>query len=277
MVSVNTIILATEENRGCQCYHTYDLESLGTQGGLKARDGRLEFLNADHEWIRIIGVLWNPQGLGPMQNEASLLDMIMLSGVPCVNPAITMKLHSSRIASHTAMKKAGLPVIDAEWLIGQLALNYFYEPPYPSVIKVGDWHGGMGKMRIKNKGDYIDASDMACVTEDCIGFEPLLDYQNDIRCLLVGDLVSGIERHATTWKSNVSPSKIVEIEVPKNIEILTRTAAKAMGADILGVDWLELTSGKWVALEANLCPGLHFPWKDWTPAALEVLLGRIDG
>jgi D-alanine-D-alanine ligase-like ATP-grasp enzyme len=89
--------------------------------------------------------------------------------------------------------------------------------------------------------------------------------------------VSGIERHATTWKSNVSPSKIVEIEVPKNIEILTRTAAKAMGADILGVDWLELTSGKWVALEANLCPGLHFPWKDWTPAALEVLLGRIDG
>ena len=123
--------------------------------------------------------------------------------------------------------------------------------------------------------EYLEAADMIGITDEQVGFEPYLQHTRELRCLLVGSILSGIERISRSWKSNVSPHTISEVDVPGELAEMTESAATAMQADVIGIDWLQLNSGDWVAIEANLCPGLKLPWRDWRADVSEMILARV--
>jgi len=219
-------------------------------------DARLEYLDKQCCWKNVRGVVWRAQSQRDTAVGNSILHMIAASQVACVNPAISLLIGSDRIASHHILRKAGLPVIPSNFIFGVNAYSYFFEPELPAVLKVGNWHMGFGKAKAESTAAWLDAVDMAAVTEDYVGIEPFVDYVSDLRVLVVGDNVFGIQRKAAQWKSNVNPIELNMVEVPDELVRLSTLAATALGVQVVGMDWLQHQSGKWFAIEANVVPGL---------------------
>ena len=249
---------------------TLNLKALD-KTGIRASSNTMQIHDSHGKWRSISGVIWRHQFDESFKHEHTLLEMILFANVACLNSAECMRQHGSRLATHAALIRSGLPVVPAEWFLGASGFGYFYKPAYPSVLKIGDWHRGYGKMRIPSHEIWLDAVDIAAVTHEHVSIELFVDYIREMRCLLVGTSISGLEREGSQWKTNVCPKSINDVEVPHEIEEMTRRAARTMGADIIGIDWLQMNDGSWVILEANLAPGLNYPWKDWRVETVKML------
>ena len=114
----HSILVVGEDQWNGTGFHSCDLAKLAECGGLKASKGQLHFLTSHREWVEIGGVVWSPQRADRVKIESAVLEMINLSGVPCINSAMTLSKYASRIATYSAMQTIGLPVVNAEWLVG---------------------------------------------------------------------------------------------------------------------------------------------------------------
>jgi ribosomal protein S6--L-glutamate ligase len=136
-----------------------------------------------------------------------------------------------------------------------------------------------GEPTWKAKVDTADAwqefADLIFAADDYVTAEPFIDYKRDIRCLAVGDEMWAMAREGTTWKANVETRRHRLVDPPEQLAAWTRKAMQHLGADALGLDFLETHDGSWVLLESNDAPGLTgFP--DRARAALaDILLRRI--
>ena len=110
--------------------------------------------------------------------------------------------------------------------------------------------------------------------DDYVTSEPYLDYTRDVRCLAVGDRIWSMSREGRSWRANVETRAHAVIDTPSELAAWTRTAMTHLGADILGLDFLETRSG-WVLLECNETPGLSgFP-EEVRAALAGLLLQRM--
>jgi ribosomal protein S6--L-glutamate ligase len=219
------------------------------------RHGRLSALGGADNFL-ISGVIWQVQLELPSMRERALLEIIRYSRVPCVNTPTCLLAYTDRIASLSALKDAGFPVIDQEIAIGKYALMQF-EPRFPAVIKVGNHHCGFGKAKVSSKDFLVDALDLAAAAEDYVCFERFIEYTSDVRYLLVGSEVFVVERIPTCWKANVSPKEVVSIKPDPVLAEMAKRAADVLGASVVGVDFIRDVDGRWHMLEVNLIPGLN--------------------
>jgi len=249
---------------------TFNFKTLD-KSGVRASSNILQVHDTDGNWRTVSGVIWRHQFDESFKHEHAFLEMILLANVPCLNRAECMRQNGSRISTYATLIRSGMPVVPSEWFLGAAGYGYFYKPAYPVVLKVGDWHMGYGKMKVPCQEVWLDAVDMAAITHEHISIEPFVEYIREMRCLLVGNSISGTEREGSQWKTNICPKSIKDVEVPHDIEEMTRRAAKTIGADIIGIDWLQMQDGSWVILEANLAPGLNYPWKDWRVETVQIL------
>ena len=97
---------------------------------------------------------------------------------------------------------------------------------------------------------------MAYTAADYVTLEPYIDYVRDIRCLAVGEDVWCMERRSGSWKANRDTEEAVIVSPPAELLGYTRAAMRHLGADILGLDFLEDRSGRYFLLETNDIPGL---------------------
>lgn len=231
-----------------------------------------------HGQHRPDGVLWRLGAVAPHPSHRACLQLLRLAQVPCVNPVSTLLRGYDRLAMLAELREAGLPVVDFQAAVGDGALESLGVDP-PVVLKVGNLHGGMGKARAPDAESWRELVTLAALHQEG-GYatcEPYLDYVRDIRCLAVGDQMWAMARRGARWRANVDTEHHELIDPPEAMAAWTRQAMAQLGAEVLGLDFLEMADGQVVLLESNDIPGvLGFPPE--VPQAIAARLrARIEG
>ncbi len=207
---------------------------------------------------QVDGVLWRVGAIRPDDRQRTALEVIRLSGVPCVNSAAVLLRNFDRLGMLSSLREAGLP---APWFdaVSDTEVLERVAVEYPRVLKVGGLHGGFGKAKVDDPDAWGEIRDLAFAAETYATVEPFIPHKRDVRCLLIGDAVFGMERRGRGWRANVDTIKSRMIDPPPDLERMTRGLARHLGATLLAVDALE-TDGGWVVMESNETPGLSgFP------------------
>ena len=227
-------------------------------------DGALFFLDREGA-LRVDGVLWRVGAIRAKPEHRHALELIRLAGVPCVNPARTLLRGFDRLSMLAELREVGVPMLPFTTALGDQVLEAV-EPQLPCVMKIGNWHGGIGKARLTSPEAWQDARDLALACDTYATVEPFVDYARDVRVMVVGEQIWAMERRSSEWKVNRGVAETQIIQVPDELATWTRRAQAHLGADILGLDWIE-RAGDWKCLESNDIPGLA-GWPDEVRAAL---------
>ncbi|RYX85597.1 hypothetical protein EON83_04460 [bacterium] len=232
-------------------------------------DQSLWFLDAAGA-VRVDAVLWRVGAIRPLAEHRHALELIRLAGLPCLNPAATLLRGFERLSMLAELREAGVPLIPFRAALGEGTLEAL-EPELPCVLKVGNWHGGIGKARLQSREAWLDARDLALTTNDYSTVEPYIGYRRDVRILTVGERLWAMERQSGEWKVNRGEARVQLIEPPEEIAHYTRRIANHLKADMLGVDWIETPDGEWKCLESNDVPGLA----GWPSAVQQALVACV--
>jgi ribosomal protein S6--L-glutamate ligase len=207
------------------------------------------------------GVLWRVGAIKPHSSHRSTLELIRFAQIPCVNPVQVLLRGYDRLSMLNELREAGLPLLPYSIALGERILDVL-QPTLPAVIKVGNYHGGFGKARLQDEGQWADLKDLLFVIDEYVTIEPYIDYEQDIRCLAVGNQLWAMARQGTTWKVNNQTASYQVIDPPPILQTYTRQVMSHFNADILGLDFLLTRDGNYVLLESNDIPGLSgFPDK----------------
>lgn len=220
---------------------------------------------------KVDSVLWRVGAIRPHHLHRAVLEMIRLSGIPCVNNAQSLLRGFDRISMMNEMIKIGIPQIKSIIATGVNALEEV-QPQLPCIVKIGNYHAGYGKMKVDTLTQLMDVKDMYFASDDYMLIEPYIDYERDIRCLVIGENMWAMERRGRTWKSNTQTVDYKLIPVPQKIVDYSLMAQRHLDVDILGLDFLETKEGELLLLEANDIPGISgFP-----ESAKKLLAGCIE-
>lgn len=228
-------------------------------------DKTLWFLDGSGAF-RVDAVLWRVGAIRPLAEHRHALELIRLAGIPCVNPAGTLLRGFERLSMLAELRDLGVPLVPFGAYLGEGVLEAT-EPELPCVLKVGNWHGGIGKARLRKREEWLDARDLALASSEYATVEPFIDYRRDVRVLSVGGRIWAMERESGDWKVNRGVAIARVITVPGELADWTRRAANHLNADMVGLDWIETPEGEWKCLESNDVPGLT-GWPDGVRAAL---------
>ena len=179
----------------------------------------------------IDGVLWRVGALRPHHLHRAVLEMIRLSSVPCVNSPESLLRGFDRLSMHNEMKRLGIPQIEQVITTGTNALKLL-APKLPCVMKIGNYHAGYGKMKVETAEQFADAKDLSFVADDYITIEPFIDYERDIRCLVIDENLWAMERRGQTWKANTETISHKIIDVPKEIKDYSIAAKERLQSNI---------------------------------------------
>jgi ribosomal protein S6--L-glutamate ligase len=237
------------------------------------RDGVVRVLDREGV-VQPDGILWRLGAIRLRPQHRAVVDMIRLSGTACVNPAEVIARCFDRLGSAAEMRSAGLPIVDSYVAIGDGVVQAIGRPS-PFVIKVGNHHGGLAKALVERDADWPELADLLFAADDYVTSEPYLQYERDVRCLAIGDRIWSMSRESHSWRANVQTRSYALLDTPPALAKWTSKAMAHLGADILGLDFLETSDG-WVLLECNDTPGLSgFPEETRTTLA-GLLLRRMD-
>ncbi len=204
--------------------------------------------------LRVDAVLWRVGAIKPQAEQRHALELIRMANIPCLNPAPVLLKGYERLSMLNELREAGLPLQTFSVALGEQILDLLH-PDFPTVLKVGNFHGGFGKMRVENEIHWADARDMIFITNDYTTLEPYIDYLRDIRCLAVGEQIWTMARRGATWKANTQTQDYQIIPTPGQLAEYTRKAMEHLQADVLALDFLEKRDGSYVLLESNDIPG----------------------
>ncbi|WP_298901226.1 RimK family alpha-L-glutamate ligase [uncultured Psychroserpens sp.] len=201
------------------------------------------------------GILWRVGAIRPSEIQTTALNLIELAGIPCVNSSETLKKGFDRLSMLFMIKKMGLPIIDFNVVTASSYLkNITME--FPFVVKVGNYHGGYGKVLIQNESQWQDIRDLLFVSKTYVTTEPYINYKRDIRYIIINDKIWAMSRKGKYWKANIETTDFTEIEPLKGISNKLLMLQKELKADILAIDILEDENGELHIVEYNDIPGL---------------------
>lgn len=200
-------------------------------------------------------VLWRVGAIKPTSKQRSTLDVIALSGIPCINSATTLAVGYDRLTMIAALQQCGLPTIPFSMCTSAPLLKNI-SLPFPFVVKAGNYHGGFGKVLIHNEQQWQDIQDLLFISDDYIVTEPYIRYERDVRYLALGDRIWAMARKGRYWKSNVETTDYAIIEADTELTHHTQKLRQQLGADIIAVDILGEANGDYYCVEYNDTPGL---------------------
>lgn len=231
-------------------------------------DGKDLFVVDAQGTTRIDAVLWRVGALRPHPLHRAVLEMIRLSGKVCVNSAATLLRGFDRLSMRAEMQQINIPLVPQTVATGRSALD-LAQTDFPCVIKIGNFHAGLGKVKVDDLTIFDDVKDLSFAADDYVTIEPFIDYVRDMRCLVIEDNIWALERRGATWKANTNTIDYKLIEAPEKLRRYTIAAKKHLNADVLGLDFLETRNGEFVLLETNDVPGLS-----GFPDSLKILLAK---
>lgn len=204
-------------------------------------------------------ILWRLGAIPPSEKQVIALNLIRLSNIPCINSAESLLKGYDRLSMLASLREIDLPVIEFNVVTKSTQLKNI-QIDFPFVVKVGNYHGGFGKVLVEDERKWQDIKDLLFVTNDYITIEPFIDYLRDIRYLLIGEDVWAMSRRGRFWKANVGTVEYEEIELDELHVSQIKKLRNHIGSDILAIDILEGKTGKKYIVEYNDIPGLSgFP------------------
>jgi ribosomal protein S6--L-glutamate ligase len=257
----HTLVMVNAEVYWADFFSEFDVHSvrLQTSKWLWHENTLWVFDSALGKRIKVDHVFWRIGAVRPQPNHRETLQLLRLSDVPCVNSARVMLRTFDRLSMLAELRQIGLPVVPFTAAVGA-ALMTQIPRRLPSVIKVGSYHAGYGKMRLTSAEQWQDMQDMVMATDDYFTLEPFIEYKKDIRVLGVGDQVWALVRDGSHWKVNVAYAETQIMPPPPLLFDYMRRTMQHFDADVLALDILETTAGEYVVLECNSVPGLEgFP------------------
>ncbi len=225
------------------------------------------------EAVEVAAVLWRVGAVGPRARDREVLEVLRLAKVPCVNSAESLLRGYDRLGMLATLRDAGLPIIVPDVALGRgLARQIAHDAPF--VAKVGNFHGGFGKLLVEDRGRWAEWVDVLAVADTYVATERYWPHRRDVRCMVVGEQVWAMQRRGRGWRANVDTLDARMIEPPRELVAWAKQAQRALGAELLGLDALETDEG-WIVLEANDVPGLRgFP-EPVVEAVAQLLLDRL--
>ena len=130
---------------------------------------------------------------------------------------------------------------------------------FPLAVKLISGFGGKGVMVANSERDLLPLADTLNVFKEFVSFQAFMENDgSDIRCNVLGDDVFAVKRTAKKgdWRANVSRGgRADKIALPKELKETAIKAARILGLDLCGVDFIKSKDSYWL-IEVNMTPGI---------------------
>lgn len=194
------------------------------------------------------------------QSQAlSVARMLEAWGIPCVNPASVIEVCGDKLQTSLALAAAGVPTPETRVAFTpDSALQAIEELGYPVVLKptVGSWGRLLSRINDRDAAEAILEHKATLGSYQHSVFyiqEYIAKAGRDIRTFVVGDeTICGITRSSEHWITNTARGgQSANCPITREIDNLSRAAARAVGGGVLAVDLLEAPDGRLLVNEVN--------------------------
>jgi RimK family alpha-L-glutamate ligase len=202
-----------------------------------------------------------PIGRGSLEEiifRMDLLHKLQRSGMPIVNPPLSIERSVDKYHTLALFEEHGLPVpqtVVTESL--EEAIKGFNDLGGDVVIKPLFGSRGIGSTRVSDHDVAERLFRAILFYHGVLYLQRFIPHgDSDIRVFIVGDrVVAAMRRVAPNWKTNVSlGARPVALDCPGEMARLAVGASEILGCKIAGVDILESDDGP-VIIELNSQPG----------------------
>ncbi|MFN8395485.1 MAG: hypothetical protein U0176_12655 [Bacteroidia bacterium] len=274
-MSQKTLLLVNGEDYWQAYFPQFNVRQVRVQSAdFLLKDGRLWVVDGK-ETIQPDAIFWRVGAIKPSARQEVAMRMIQLSGLPCINPANSLMRGYDRLAMLAEIQACGLPIVPFQVASSPRRLEEI-AGTFPFVVKAGNYHGGYGKVLVRDAAQWQDVRDLLFMTEEYVTVEPFIRYERDLRYLAVGDRVWAMQRRSGHWKVNVGRADYIEVEPEPEWVTYTQALRQHIGAQMVAIDVLEEADGTRYVLEYNDIPGISgFPTE--VKRAVADLVARILG
>ena len=188
-----------------------------------------------------------------------------MHGVRTVNAHQAIAVCGDKVLTNLALLERGVPTPRAALALSEKsALAAVEDIGYPAVLKppVGSWGRLMAKINDRQAAEAVVEHKKALDRPDCASFyvqEYIHKPGRDIRTMVVGgETVYAIHRSSSHWITNTARGgSASNLPLTPEIDRLSRSAAEAVGGEIVAVDILETADGALLVNEVNHTPEFH--------------------
>jgi [lysine-biosynthesis-protein LysW]--L-2-aminoadipate ligase len=180
-------------------------------------------------------------------------------GVPSINRADVVQICGDKLATTSALVRAGVPVPHVKVAFTpESALEAIESIGYPVVLKpaVGSWGRLLSKINDREAAEAIleHKQTLGSYQHHIYYVQEYVDKPaRDIRTFVIGDeTICAIYRHSDHWITNTARGgQTSNCPVTPQVHELSLAAAQAVGGGALAVDLLETRDGRLLVNEVN--------------------------
>jgi ribosomal protein S6--L-glutamate ligase len=233
------------------------LRSALQRGHMRANSGDIDLGSVDCILVRTMP----PGSLEQVVFRMDVLGRLEAAGKRVVNPARAVEAAVDKYLATARLQEAGLLV--PRTIVCQTAddaMQAFAELGGDVVLKPLFGSEGRGIARLTDEAMALRAFKLLEELRSVIYLQEFIRHEGvDLRVLVIGHRVLGMRRtNRLDWRTNVSRGASAEpLELTDELVVMARTAARAIGAPLAGIDLLPGVDGRLYAIEVNAVPG----WK----------------
>lgn len=231
------------------------MAKLDGRGGERFFAGEIPLESLDALLVRTMP----PGSLEQVIVRMDMLGRMAENGLLVLNPPRAIEVAVDKYLTSAKLQAAGLlsPITFACQTADE-AMQAFAELNGDCVLKPLFGSEGRGITRLTDEALALRAFKMLSQMGAVLYLQKFIPHQGfDVRLFVMGDKVWGMRRHnAEDWRTNISRGAKGEAFTPDaNLQNLAITAARSVGAEIAGIDFLPGQDGQLYAIEVNAVPG----------------------
>jgi RimK family alpha-L-glutamate ligase len=228
-----------------------------SRGSVRITAGDVDLMAMDAVLVRTMP----PGTLEQVVFRMDALARLHASGIKVVNAPKAVEAAVDKFLTTALLEQAGFLVPHTiTCQTADAAVAAFHSLGGDVVLKPVFGAEGRGITRLNDENLALRAFKMLEQLGAVLYLQPFIEHEGyDLRLLVIGERVLGMKRsNPLDWRTNVSRGATAEaIAVDDRYVEMALRAARAVGADVAGVDLLPGRDGSLYAIEVNAVPG----WK----------------